>query len=261
MTSTPALYDALAKARLEFGTVVKDKTAKIASQKGAYSYTYADLASVIEATAPALAKHGLSIIQEPEVSRENDYVWLTLHGSLCHAGGEVVPFRPLTMPVGTSADARTIGTAISYARRYQLISVLNIAAEADDDDGAGNGALPAKSLPQRSQSVQHEEPTFYAHNDGKTPIREVTHPTQARLDRMHALGSRIYGPDWEERRHKMAEAVSKGATTSSKALSANEVEKLIKGMEVKEAELAALAAQPSPFAHAVAAEPHEPVTA
>lgn len=130
------LYAALALARLEFGNLTKTKTAQIKSEKGSYSYSYADLADLVEATASALAKHGLVIIQEPEVMTEGARSVVVMYGSICHKSGAVRILRTLALPAG-SGDARSVGSAISYARRYQIQAALNLAA--DDDDGAEAG--------------------------------------------------------------------------------------------------------------------------
>jgi hypothetical protein len=66
--------------------------------------------------------------------------------------------------------------------------------------------------------------------------RKVEHASQSQLNRLHAVGTQLYGADWDDKRHALAETVSKGATKSSKELTPGEVEKLIAGMEKKLAE-------------------------
>lgn len=56
MTEHPNLAAALAAFQSEMPTAHKSKVA----DTGSYAYAYADLASIVEAVAPILGKHGLS---------------------------------------------------------------------------------------------------------------------------------------------------------------------------------------------------------
>lgn len=133
------LFAALAAARKEFGALTKNKSANIRSDRGAsYSYSYADLNELIEATAAALANHGLVVIQEPEVVTENGRQIVIINGCIAHKSGSVYRLRPLPLPVAGNT-AQAVGSAISYARRYQLSAVLNLAAADDDGNAASNG--------------------------------------------------------------------------------------------------------------------------
>jgi len=58
--SIAALSKALAAAQAKYTATGKDRTANIASAKGSFRYSYADLAAVVAASRPALAENGLS---------------------------------------------------------------------------------------------------------------------------------------------------------------------------------------------------------
>lgn len=107
---------------------------------------YANLASVRAVIRGPLAKHGLSVIQLPRA--HTGYVEVTT--MLLHSSGEYIK-ETLNMPTG-KADAHGIGSAITYARRYGLMSILCLAA--DDDDG--NAAV---------QSVAKEAPVYRAKHE------------------------------------------------------------------------------------------------
>ena len=70
-------------------------------------------------------------------------------------------------------------------------------------------------------------------------------PTAARplLNRMHAVGSELYGDVWDDKRHELVRKLSKGRTASSEEATTEEIERLIAGMEKKLREVAA--AQPT----------------
>jgi len=73
---------------------------------------------------------------------------------------------------------------------------------------------------------------------------------QRRLNRLHALGTQVYGDAWDDKRPELVTAISKNRVTSSKGLSVAEVEKLITGLEKKAADLneATAATQAAAFA-------------
>lgn len=51
------------------------------------------------------------------------------------------------------------------------------------------------------------------------------------LNKLHAVGSDLYGDEWDAKRHTLAMHVSRGRTESSKALTQAEAERIISGME------------------------------
>lgn len=154
------LVAALAQAQGGFEQVLKDAEASVQSRReGArsYSYDYASLAAVLKAVRPKLSAAGIAIIQAP-VSGQNAVRVVTF---IAHSSGQ---WMRNELAIGiTSTDAQTIGSAITYARRYALMSLLGVAPE-DDDDGsqatqtrrpdAGNQVRPGQgpvSMPQRAQ--------------------------------------------------------------------------------------------------------------
>ena len=139
---------ALSAAQGEIKNPAKDKTARIASQKGQYSYTYADFATSLDAIRPVLARHKLAIVQAPFM-RDN---LIMLESRIVHESGEWLGNE---YPVGGLADHRTMGSALSYARRYALFPLLGIQGE-DDDDGEADQERPrsttASAPPARTLS-------------------------------------------------------------------------------------------------------------
>ncbi len=63
------------------------------------------------------------------------------------------------------------------------------------------------------------------------------------LNKMHAVGSELYGEVWDDKRHELVRKLSKGRTASSEEATTDEIERLIAGMEKKLREVAA--AQPT----------------
>lgn len=104
---------------------------------------YSTLASVWEAARPPLAAHGLAVVQSPTLVHAGEDLWLVeVKTLLLHASGQWLE-DSLAVPV-VALNAQAVGSAVSYAKRYQLQSILGIApTDADDDDGnAAVGSQP-----------------------------------------------------------------------------------------------------------------------
>jgi hypothetical protein len=143
---------ALIAAQSEFPTITKSRTAKIKTKSGGeFSYNYADLSDVVETTREVLVNHGLAVTQ-PIVSMNGTTVLAT---RLIHTSGEWIES---TYPLTRHDSPQEMGSAITYARRYALCSVLGIVAE-EDDDGQGAQAARKKSAPKKATAGDQEKPS------------------------------------------------------------------------------------------------------
>jgi hypothetical protein len=133
MTDRPVnLGGALAAFQAELPAVKKTKTAVVKTKTGGeYRYTYADLADVSAAVLPLLGKHGLSFSSRPMLSGDR----FVLAYTLLHESGDLLSGE---YPLPASGSAQELGSAITYARRYSLCSIVGVAAEEDDDGQAAS---------------------------------------------------------------------------------------------------------------------------
>jgi hypothetical protein len=124
-----AIAEAIVSAQAEFGAAIKD------SANPAYRSKYADLSSCIEATQKALSKHGIAVMQAPQL----DGQMVTITTRLQHKSGQWYE-SDLTLPAVQRErfDAQSVGSAITYGRRYSLQAILNLATT-DDDGNAASG--------------------------------------------------------------------------------------------------------------------------
>ena len=123
MVIQPDIAAALAKANTELTNPHKDARA----ETGQFGYSYATLDAITQAIRPILAKHGLSVMQDVQIVEGR----LAVTTTLLHASGQTISFGPLIGTTGTTWQQ--VGSGISYARRYQLLSALGLAAGDDDD--------------------------------------------------------------------------------------------------------------------------------
>tara|TARA_R110000803_G_scaffold41582_2_gene89302 strand:+ start:12241 stop:13008 length:768 start_codon:yes stop_codon:yes gene_type:complete len=119
---------ALATAQAEFPVLPKTKKVMVKTHDGkGYSYSYADLALIIETILPITSKHGLSIIQMPSVANDRN----TLVTRLLHSSGQWIECE---LPLKQQRDgAQALGSSLTYMRRYGISSILCLATDEDDD--------------------------------------------------------------------------------------------------------------------------------
>ena len=126
------LAASLAKAQSEM------KGAEKKSVNPFFNSGYADLHTVIESSFPHLTKYGLSVIQGND-SKPGEFFVTTM---LLHESGQWIKSK-LKMPI-EKITAQSIGSSITYGRRYGL-SVITGIAQYDDD---GNAASQSKGITQ-----------------------------------------------------------------------------------------------------------------
>jgi hypothetical protein len=98
---------------------------------------YADLGSVIEASRPILAKHGLAICQMPTLGEH----FVGVGTRLLHSSGEWLEdmvLLPLVEEKGLKLG-QVAGSIITYLRRYAWSAALGLYADEDTDGGLPTG--------------------------------------------------------------------------------------------------------------------------
>lgn len=146
------VFSALAKAQGEIENVEKTKDNPFFKSK------YADLATVLLAVRPTLAKHDLCIIQMPVSSEAGEIAVATMIG---HKSGQYIMSALPCKPAKT--DAQSIGSVITYLRRYSASSMVGIAQE-DDDGNAGSMApngKPQEKIQQTKPKTQNADEEKY----------------------------------------------------------------------------------------------------
>ncbi len=118
---------ALAAAQAEIATAAKDRV------NPHFRAAYATLASVWEACRDPLTKNGLSVVQSPK----SEGAIVTLTTLLLHKSGQW--FKDTLTMQAANGTPQSIGSAITYARRYALAAMVGVAPDDDDDGNAGQG--------------------------------------------------------------------------------------------------------------------------
>ena len=114
---------------------------------------YATLHSTFAACRDPLSKNGLCVIQTTEKGNGE----ITVITTLAHKSGEWIKGELSITPAKT--DAQTLGSCLSYLRRYSLQSIVGLSASDDDAEAAMTRKeqpikQPAKQEPKKETPIQ-----------------------------------------------------------------------------------------------------------
>jgi hypothetical protein len=116
---------ALVAAKRAFGPALKEKT------NPAFRSKYADLGSCLEAVDQPCLDNGIAVYQETS----EDATGVTVETVFLHESGESLRCGKLHVPAAKQ-DPQGYGSALTYARRYSLMTACGIAPEDDDGNAA-----------------------------------------------------------------------------------------------------------------------------
>lgn len=172
------LAEALASAHAEMPAIAKDKMA----DTGKFTYTYADLSTILSITRPVLAKAGIVVLQPATVEAKGTVKIRTV---VLHTSGQWMS-ECLTVPVTDAGDPQKLGSAMSYGRRYSYCSLLGIQPEDEDDDGqAGSTEQRQERKGRRPAAVQTASGEEYITDAQKTRLLGIL--------REHKIDAKTFG--------------------------------------------------------------------
>lgn len=134
MTAQGKIESSLASAMAAAFAEIEGATKRSPGQVGQQKYKYANIEAVIDAIKPALINHGLFFTQHCEPSDRGVIVETWLH----HAGGQSLTLGKLFVPANKQ-DAQGFGSALTYCRRYALVTAFGVPVEDDDGNAAAKG--------------------------------------------------------------------------------------------------------------------------
>lgn len=188
-TSIAKIAPALLSAQKEMGNAKKE------AENPFFKSKFANLNSVREAVTPALHANGISILQPMTHVDGRNFIQTTL----LHESGEFV--SSMTEVVcAKQSDPQSLGSAISYARRYSLSALLSIGAEDDDSEIAmGRNKSVAKAAPTISTPVMTANTTnVQSSNNVVLPTTTVVKPTFRKAAKPKVEATTAVGPQTAE---------------------------------------------------------------
>jgi hypothetical protein len=135
--SIKALSMALAKFHSQVGKIAKD------AKNPFFKSNYASLSHILQEVSEPLQSAGLVIAQFPDGT---GLVTMLIHSE----SGEYISSN-YTMPVAKQNDPQAVGSAITYARRYAVSSILSL--NVSDDDGNAAAVQPKKQPLQAGEKL------------------------------------------------------------------------------------------------------------
>ena len=116
----------------------------------AFRSGYANLEAVLDVVRPVLLAHNLTLVQETTADGDHHGVWTHID----HRNGAMKDLGLCLLKVQRD-DPQGAGSAISYAKRYALLSIFGLAQEDDDGNAASTPAekpkAAAKPTPKSSK--------------------------------------------------------------------------------------------------------------
>jgi hypothetical protein len=144
--SIKELATALCKAQGEMKFAVKDAANPF------FKSRYADLASVIEAVKLPFANNGISFVQGTDF----EDTAVIIETMLMHSSGEWLSSRLKMQPVKN--DPQSVGSAITYGKRYGLQAIAGVPSDDDDGNAATHQSAPAaKPAPAKPMPAKVKE--------------------------------------------------------------------------------------------------------
>lgn len=175
------LSEALAKAQAVIEGAKKD------SANPYFKSKYADLASVWDACRKPLTDNGLSVIQTGLFDTTNPDM-VIIETTLSHASGEWVSGIMAAKPVKT--DPQSIGSCVTYLRRYSLSAIAGVSPEDDDANTAsGNTSVTPKKW---TPSVKEPLPRVDGMGEDLPDVPEVDTNPEDTLTVEHPLYKEIW---------------------------------------------------------------------
>lgn len=138
------------------------KAAKRSNKAGSrgFTYQYSSLEDIWDVARKPLSENGLSVIQIPSNDEDGR---IFIETTVLHSSGQWVSSGPMYLPqeTGKMNALQALGSAITYARRYQLSAMVGISNSTEDDDGQAGGER-TKHAPQSKP----DQPAAKGNGDG-----------------------------------------------------------------------------------------------
>jgi hypothetical protein len=148
MENQSDLVGSLARAQTKIRNARKD------AKNSFLGNEYATLASVYDACRDALSSEGIAVVQSFHNETQEGKTVTFLKTSLLKGEKEICS----TLPLQWIKDWHTMGSAITYARRYSLSALVGL-TQADDDAGQASFGTTPKPEPKPTQEEEEPKPT------------------------------------------------------------------------------------------------------
>ena len=170
--SIACLAAALAKAQVELTNPEKSLVATIRPNspgEAERSFRYAPLSSGLDIVRKTLGQHEIATVQTTAIDQTAGIVNLTT--VLAHASGEWIASDWPVCAISETATPHRMGSALTYARRYALFTLVGIAGEDDIDAPDLKAPMPTASAAAKPAPNEHDRLRRQGHSPQQIPGR------------------------------------------------------------------------------------------
>lgn len=173
--------------------------------KGHNEKKYARFEDIIEDIRPVLSQHGFSLTYRVQ----QDDKTMTTTGVLGHEQGhsEQTEMRLPQDLSGNKNPVQAWGSSASYGKRYVTLTLLGIATEDEDDDGAGalrgNRKSSAASKRDGTDKRFNELVAMIRQSASVDDLREFTRNYQDEINQMPERWANIISDEWDLKRDEL----------------------------------------------------------
>ncbi len=137
------LFTALAKAKGDFKPIPKNKTVEVKKDgRLLYSFKYAEMGPINEATETALSANGITVMQPPSRTTRDTVV---LHTMVLHCSGA---FMVSEWKLGHEGSLKDIAGDLTLTQRYAYSKTFNLATDEDADEMQGQQEEAPQDAPK-----------------------------------------------------------------------------------------------------------------
>jgi hypothetical protein len=172
---------ALLKAKNQFGPALKEKT------NPAFKSKYADLGACLEAVDKPCRDAGIVLYQETF----DDPTGVTVETVFLHESGEALRCGRLHVPA-SKQDPQGYGSALTYARRYSLMTACGIAPEDDDGNAAAKRTATPIEYITEDQRIQVCDLIEESKSDPQAFLAWVSDITKTNCDNFKKIPAATY---------------------------------------------------------------------
>lgn len=181
------LVVALCRAQGEMISPRRNKKVFVKSDKGNYEFRYTTLDTMIDMTRPILAENGLAVINVVNIRTR------TLHTRLIHISEQ---WMETEGPIDAGKPGpQAWASAVSYARRINFATLLNIASDEDDDGNIAEGNGMQVHQGRGPATVLRATPPVALSGPETRQIASDTNQLRTRFERLIGLCDEVMEAD------------------------------------------------------------------
>ena len=116
-----------------------------------FSSSYLTLGKLLDKVLPIMQKHNVLLLQTPSAVITDSNLFGTLKTEMIDGETDDLLFSSEMLLATKSQDPQAQGSAITYARRYALMTILGIVPAETDDDGNKSSPAPIERSMNKTQ--------------------------------------------------------------------------------------------------------------